>query len=138
MLHKRALFSLFRNRFKRDVAYQARSPFVQTSAQLLDGTNIFLVTITFLFLSRKSTFSSSLGTMISECVKLELKPHINLLKLRGVYPHLAVVLVGDRKDSAAYVRMKKKACLECDIKSTEFHFDNEITQEELIEKGNCN
>lgn len=32
-------------------------------------------------------------------------------------PGLAVVLVGERKDSQTYVRSKKKACEECGIKS---------------------
>ena len=35
----------------------------------------------------------------------------------GVEPGLAVVLVGERKDSATYVRMKKKACEEVGIRS---------------------
>ena len=63
----------------------------------------------------------------------------------GKAPGLAVVLVGERKDSATYVRMKKQAAKECGIVSLEASVPENITQDELIqvvrkfnEDPNCN
>ena len=47
----------------------------------------------------------------------------------GLAPGLAVVLVGDRRDSATYVRMKKKACEEVGIKSFGFDFPDDVTHD---------
>jgi 5,10-methylene-tetrahydrofolate dehydrogenase/methenyl tetrahydrofolate cyclohydrolase len=52
----------------------------------------------------------------------------------GVTPGLAVILIGARRDSATYVRMKKKACAEVGVTSFGFDFPAEITQEELLAK----
>jgi 5,10-methylene-tetrahydrofolate dehydrogenase/methenyl tetrahydrofolate cyclohydrolase len=52
----------------------------------------------------------------------------------GVVPGLAVMLVGARKDSATYVRMKKKACAEVGIQSFGFEYPMEVTQDELLAK----
>ena len=51
------------------------------------------------------------GTSIAKTIREELKETVDILKeTHGVTPGLAVVLVGERKDSATYVRMKKRAC----------------------------
>ncbi|CAM9863291.1 unnamed protein product, partial [Choristocarpus tenellus] len=50
----------------------------------------------------------------------------------GKSPGLAVVLVGERRDSATYVRMKKKACDEIGVQSFGFDFPEDVTQEELL------
>lgn len=47
-------------------------------------------------------------------------------------PGLATVLIGDRKDSATYVRMKKKACDEIGIKSVSVERPDTVSQDELI------
>jgi len=52
----------------------------------------------------------------------------------GVTPGLAVILVGARRDSATYVRSKKKACAEIGITSFGIDYPAEVTQEELIAK----
>ena len=49
-----------------------------------------------------------------------------------VVPGLAAVLVGERKDSQTYVRMKKKACAEVGIKSIGVDLPADVSQEELI------
>ena len=49
-------------------------------------------------------------------------------------PGLAVILVGARRDSQTYVRMKKKACEECDIASFGFDYPDTVTEEELLAK----
>ncbi|CAN0132590.1 unnamed protein product, partial [Hapterophycus canaliculatus] len=45
---------------------------------------------------------------------------------------LAVVLVGDRRDSATYARMKKKACDEIGVSSFGFDFPEDVTQDALL------
>ena len=48
-------------------------------------------------------------------------------------PGLAVVLVGDRKDSETYVRSKKKACAEAGIESFGTDLPGDATEEEVLE-----
>ncbi|KAI4364745.1 hypothetical protein MLD38_020800 [Melastoma candidum] len=50
----------------------------------------------------------------------------------GVVPGLAVILVGDRKDSATYVRNKKKACESVGIKSFEVNLPENTQEEEVL------
>jgi 5,10-methylene-tetrahydrofolate dehydrogenase/methenyl tetrahydrofolate cyclohydrolase len=50
----------------------------------------------------------------------------------GVIPGLAVILVGDRKDSATYVRNKKKACDSVGIKSFEVRLAEDSSEEEVL------
>lgn len=50
----------------------------------------------------------------------------------GVVPGLAVILVGERKDSATYVRNKKKACESVGIKSYEVCLPEDTTEEEVL------
>jgi 5,10-methylene-tetrahydrofolate dehydrogenase/methenyl tetrahydrofolate cyclohydrolase len=49
-------------------------------------------------------------------------------------PGLAVLLVGDRKDSATYVRMKKRVASELGFYSVDTQLSGEATQEEVIQK----
>lgn len=51
----------------------------------------------------------------------------------GVVPGLAVILVGDRKDSATYVRNKKKACEAVGINSFEVHLPENSTEQEVLD-----
>eukprot|EP00177_Eucheuma_denticulatum_P002558 GFKZ01004596.1.p1 GENE.GFKZ01004596.1~~GFKZ01004596.1.p1 ORF type:complete len:402 (-),score=62.73 GFKZ01004596.1:105-1187(-) len=46
-------------------------------------------------------------------------------------PGLAVVIVGDRKDSQTYVRSKRKACEEVGIRSFGFELPSDVTQERV-------
>ena len=47
-------------------------------------------------------------------------------------PGLAVILVGQRRDSQTYVNMKKKACKEAGIISMGYDFNETVTEEELL------
>ncbi|CAM6107565.1 unnamed protein product [Calypogeia fissa] len=51
----------------------------------------------------------------------------------GKVPGLAVVLVGNRTDSATYVRSKKKACEEVGITSFEAKLPEDASEEEVLE-----
>ena len=51
------------------------------------------------------------GTAIAATIRGEIKTEVETMKAKyGQVPGLATVLVGQRKDSQTYVRMKKKAC----------------------------
>lgn len=57
-----------------------------------------------------------------------------LVEKTGKRPKLAVILVGDRKDSATYVRMKSKACEECGIEHVDLLLSDKISEEDLLAK----
>jgi 5,10-methylene-tetrahydrofolate dehydrogenase/methenyl tetrahydrofolate cyclohydrolase len=50
----------------------------------------------------------------------------------GHVPGLAVVLVGDRKDSQSYVRFKVKGCEEVGIKSLLAELPGNCTEDEVV------
>lgn len=75
------------------------------------------------------------GNAIAATIRNELKESVDELKASlGVTPGLAVVLVGERRDSATYVRMKKKACAEIGVDSFGIDLPADVSQEELIKK----
>ena len=81
--------------------------------------------------------SSSLidGKKIASNIRNELKDEITQMAEEGKpTPGLAVILVGSRRDSQTYVRMKKKACKEVGISSFGYDYEENVTQEELIAK----
>ena len=74
------------------------------------------------------------GTKIAADIRGEIKQQAaDLLSKHGITPGLAVVLVGQRTDSATYVRMKKKAADECGFFSVDRKFDESVTQQQLID-----
>lgn len=76
------------------------------------------------------------GKQLSQKIKEELKVEVDLLKQKGINPKLAVIMVGNDKGSAVYVKNKSKACEKVGIEFEEFLFDENITQEELMNKIN--
>jgi hypothetical protein len=75
------------------------------------------------------------GNAVAAAVRGELKESVRILQeTLGVTPGLAVVLVGERRDSATYVRMKKKACAEIGINSIGIDYPATVSEEELIAK----
>ena len=74
------------------------------------------------------------GTAISALLRGETSASVAALKSSfGVTPGLAVILVGDRPDSLAYVKMKKKACTEVGITSFGFDFPSDTTLQTLLD-----
>ena len=57
------------------------------------------------------------GRAIANKVYVDLRSEIAELKLKGVTPGLAVILVGDNPASRAYVRSKDKMCRELGLHS---------------------
>uniref|UniRef100_A0A061R604 Methylenetetrahydrofolate dehydrogenase (NADP+) / methenyltetrahydrofolate cyclohydrolase n=1 Tax=Tetraselmis sp. GSL018 TaxID=582737 RepID=A0A061R604_9CHLO len=73
------------------------------------------------------------GKNVAAAVRSEIKQAVERMKeVHGKVPGLAVVIVGERKDSQTYVRMKKKACEEVGIASFGSDLPEDITQEQLI------
>ena len=73
------------------------------------------------------------GKAVADDVVGEIQSDVDdLTKRLGRPPGLAVVLVGARKDSATYVKMKKKRAVECGFKSVEKVLGEQVSQNELI------
>jgi methylenetetrahydrofolate dehydrogenase (NADP+)/methenyltetrahydrofolate cyclohydrolase len=72
------------------------------------------------------------GRKIAEKVYADLRTEIAELKVRGVTPGLAVVLVGDNPASRAYVRSKDKMCRDLGLHSVKLELPAETTQAELL------
>lgn len=74
------------------------------------------------------------GNAIAKSIVSEVKLATETLQqTHGVTPGLAVVLVGNRPDSAVYVRMKKRRAAEMGFHNVDMHFEEEATQEELMQ-----
>ena len=72
------------------------------------------------------------GTAIAQKVRDEVKEKVaKRLAVGKSQPGLATVLVGDRIDSATYVKMKQKACAELGMTSFHHPLPADITQEDL-------
>ncbi len=72
------------------------------------------------------------GKAIAAQIRIELKTQVS--GLTTPTPGLAVILVGSRRDSQTYVRMKKKACEEVGIASFGFDYPDTVTEVELLSK----
>lgn len=72
------------------------------------------------------------GKMISQSLKDKVKAEVETLKEEGIYPCLAVIIVGDDPASRVYVNNKKKACEYTGIKSLEYALPASTTQQELL------
>lgn len=73
------------------------------------------------------------GKTTSATVKAELAAEVASIRERvGKSPGLAVVIVGERKDSQTYVRSKRKACEEVGIESFGFELPEDCGQERLV------
>eukprot|EP00550_Attheya_septentrionalis_P006038 CAMPEP_0198293388 /NCGR_PEP_ID=MMETSP1449-20131203/16875_1 /TAXON_ID=420275 /ORGANISM="Attheya septentrionalis, Strain CCMP2084" /LENGTH=305 /DNA_ID=CAMNT_0043992945 /DNA_START=222 /DNA_END=1139 /DNA_ORIENTATION=+ len=76
------------------------------------------------------------GKAIAATIRGEIKEEVARLVAEDAskQPGLAVILVGARRDSQTYVRMKKKACEECGIASFGFDYPADVSEEELLAK----
>jgi len=73
------------------------------------------------------------GKAIAASLREDMKKEVEAMKQANKrVPGLAVILVGDRKDSQTYVRMKKVAAKETGIESIDVSFPAEISQEKLL------
>ena len=65
-------------------------------------------------------------------MRADLAPEIAALRVRGVKPGLAVVLVGEDPASQVYVRMKGQACEEAGIHSETFRLSGDTPEGDLM------
>jgi len=73
------------------------------------------------------------GKAIAAEVRKEVKDMSDELKrVYGVIPGLAVILVGNRPDSATYVRNKKKAAAEVGFNSIDVDLPDTVSEEDLL------
>ncbi len=72
------------------------------------------------------------GKAVAAKVKAEVAKEVQALKQNGIYPGLAVVIVGDDPASRIYVNNKKKACSEVGIYSEEYALGTDTTEQELL------
>ncbi|GFZ06773.1 amino acid dehydrogenase family protein [Actinidia rufa] len=74
------------------------------------------------------------GKSVAKKIRDEITAEISRMKdAIGVVPGLVVILVGDRKDSATYVRNKKKACESVGINSYEVCLPEDSSEQEVLE-----
>ncbi len=73
------------------------------------------------------------GKKVSQKVKDALKVKVAALNKKGIYPGLAVIIVGNDSASRVYVNNKKKACEYIGIRSEEYALPEQTSQKELLE-----
>ena len=73
------------------------------------------------------------GKAIAATIREEIRRDVESMEREfGRVPGLATVLVGQRKDSETYVRMKKRACAEVGIQSFGHELPEDVSQEDLL------
>lgn len=74
------------------------------------------------------------GKQTAADIKKEIAAEVEEILARGgKRPHLAAILVGHDGGSETYVASKVKACEECGFKSTLIRFEDDITEETLLD-----
>lgn len=73
------------------------------------------------------------GKELAKKIRKELKKEVTNLKENGVSPKLAVIMVGNDPGSTVYVRNKSKACEKTGIEFEEFLFEENTSEEELLQ-----
>lgn len=72
------------------------------------------------------------GREVAKKIKEELKEKVNELKEKGIYPKLAVIMIGKDEASEIYVRNKSRDCDYVGIEYEEFFLEESITMETLL------
>ncbi len=73
------------------------------------------------------------GKALAQKIRLEEKEKVEKLNQKGIYPKLAVIMVGEDKASKVYVKNKSKACTEVGISYEEFLLPENTTMEKLLQ-----
>lgn len=75
------------------------------------------------------------GKKTAADIKLEIAEEVKAMVAQGLRePHLAAILVGHDGGSETYVANKVKACEECGFKSTLIRFEDDVTEERLLQE----
>ena len=73
------------------------------------------------------------GTKVANQILDDVKNQVENLKKRKIEPCLGIILVGNRKDSETYVKMKKKRCQEVGIINHDIYLPENVPEEELLQ-----
>lgn len=74
------------------------------------------------------------GKKISDDIKREISEQVTAMLDKGMKrPHLAAILVGHDGGSETYVAHKVKACEQCGFKSTLIRFEDDVTEQQLLD-----
>lgn len=73
------------------------------------------------------------GKKLAKRIRKNLKEEVENLKNQGIFPKLAVIMVGDNSSSEVYVKNKSRACIKVGIDFEEFLLPKETTEKELLE-----
>ena len=74
------------------------------------------------------------GKATATAIKAEIADEVKaILAAGGKRPHLAAVLVGHDGGSETYVKNKVLACEQCGFKSTLIRYEDDVTEEELLQ-----
>ncbi len=73
------------------------------------------------------------GKLVSKKIRKSVFEQAAKLKEQGIFPKLAVILVGNDAASAVYVRNKEKACIETGIEPLQLTLPEETEEEELLD-----
>ena len=74
------------------------------------------------------------GKKIADTIKAEIAAEVEKMVGEGKKrPHLAAVLVGHDGGSETYVAHKVKACEQCGFKSTLLRFEDDVTEQQLLD-----
>ena len=73
------------------------------------------------------------GKALAQKIRGELKEEVSHLKIDGIIPKLAVIMVGEDKASQVYVRNKSRACDEIGIEFEEFLLPETTQMQELLD-----
>lgn len=74
------------------------------------------------------------GKLTAQNIKKQIAQQVGELVAKGNrHPHLAAILVGHDGGSETYVANKVKACEECGFKSTLIRYEDDITEETLLD-----
>lgn len=76
------------------------------------------------------------GKELAKKVRKDLRKDVKDLKEKGINPKLAVIMVGEDPGSQVYVKNKSKACEKVGIEFEEFLFDENISEDVLLETIN--
>lgn len=73
------------------------------------------------------------GKELAKKIRKDLKGEVEKLKEKGIFPKLAVIMVGDNSSSEVYVKNKSFACKKVGIDFEEFFLDKSATEQELLD-----
>ena len=74
------------------------------------------------------------GKPVAERIYKGVVDKINTLKEQNITPCIAVVIIGNRKDSITYVNMKSNKCTELGILSHIHRLDEDCSEQDVIDK----